>query len=120
MPLLDQQLRGLLSIRRKVQVRRLTGSVIAQIALPIGPARGPAGAQENDRAGGNGAVGFLKGADVRGGQPVVGISRGLLGYVENDSRRDELRQRDLVCRPAVLREMRRGVQMRAAVLGRAE
>ncbi len=104
----------------EVKARCLARRVVPQVALPVGPAGRPARAQEHDRAGRDRAVALLPRPHVRGAQPVVRVRGGRLRNIQDDARRDELRERDLVGGETLLREVRWRVEVRAAVLGRAE
>ena len=58
----------------------------------------------------------LEGPDVRHGEPVVRVLRGLLGHVDHDGRRHELAERHLVRRAARFGEMEGSVEVRPADL----
>src|SRR5512142_2052164 len=94
--------------------------IVAQVPLSVGPALRPARSQENDRAGRDWAMTLLPFPHVGGAQPVIGIGLGLSGDIDDDPRRDQLGQGNLVGGPPVSSEMRGGVQVRAAVLRRTE
>ena len=80
----------------------------------------PAGAEEHDGAAGDRSGGFLERQHRLASEAIVPVRRRFLRDVDDDGRRDELLERNLVGGPAFLREVPRGVEVRAAVLGRAQ
>ena len=108
------------AVRREVQARGIARSVVAQVALPVRPARAPPRPQEHDRAFRNAAVPRLPGRELGDGEAVIGIGRRRRRHVDHDRRANETRERHLVRGGAALREMDGRVEVGAAVLGRAE
>ncbi len=94
--------------------------VIAEIFLAVGISRAPSSAEQHDRPLLNRAVALFPIGDIGDRQTIVGIGRRFRADIDDGSRRDQLAHRNLIDAERPLREMHRGIQMRAAVLGRAE
>ncbi len=92
-PLLHQQPHRLGAISGKSQLRRVSGRVVAQVALPVAPETAPAGAHQHDRARRDPAVRRLECLDVGARHPIGRVAPGLRGDVDDDRWRHQLLER---------------------------
>ena len=121
-PASHQQARGVGMEAREVELghgllAELRG---AHVALAIGPEALVARPQQHDGAATDAPVPALMRPQVRDGDLIVAIGQRALRHVDDGAAADQPPQRDLVRRVAVLGEVHRRVQVRAAVLGRRE
>src|SRR5687767_15186455 len=114
--LLDQKTSGSFTEAREMQSRYVTGRIVAEVALPVGPALAPVSSQKHDRSRANASVSALESEHVVSREAVIAVRCCLTGDVDYNSRSDELIERNLVTRIFPFREVNRCIEMCAAVL----
>jgi hypothetical protein len=118
--LLDEQAGGVFAEAGKAQLRGVARSVVAHVRLNVRPVGAPARAQQDDGSLADGTVLLLELQHVGARQAVVAVGDALLRDVDHDRARGELLERHFRGAALAFGEVDRRVQVRAAVLGRAQ